>query len=86
MARFTPYNLQLQVTRMFNEGQSLFASTKVQDWLQQRHENPQDYEIVFHRQPATPGSGLVYQVQIELKRKDGQPVDPWLLEALNSQA
>jgi hypothetical protein len=85
MPRFSPYNLQLQVTRMFNEGQSMFATLKVQEWLQQRQHNPQDYEILFHQQPAAPGSGKVIQVQIELRRRDGQTVDPWLLQELNQQ-
>lgn len=85
MPRFNPYNLQLQVTRMFNEGQSMFASLKVQEWLRQRQQNPLDYEIIFHQHPADPGSGLVMQVKIELRRRDGQPVDPWLLQELNQQ-
>lgn len=85
MPRFNPYSLQLQISRMFNEGQSFFAQTKVEDWLRQRQHNPADYEIRFHKQPAPPNSGLVYQIRIELRRKDGQPVDPWLEQELNQQ-
>ncbi len=83
MARFTPYNLQLQVTRMFQQGQSFFAITKVQDWLKERQEDPSAYDIVFHQKPAPPGSGEVMVVEIELKRKDGQPVEEWLQQQVN---
>lgn len=83
MARFTPYTLQLQVTRMFQQGQSFFASTKVQDWLRERQEDPSAYDILFHQKPAPPGSGEVMVIEIELKRKDGQPVDEWLQQEVN---
>ncbi|MBZ8181775.1 MAG: hypothetical protein SAL07_13180 [Oscillatoria sp. PMC 1051.18] len=83
MARINPYTLQMQITRMFEQGQSLFATTKVQDWLRERNQNPQDYEIIFQRKPAPPGSNLVMIIEIELRRKDGQPVDPWLQEQVN---
>ena len=83
MARFNPYTLQLQITRMFQQGQSLFAITKVQDWLRERHEDPNAYEIAFHEKPAPPGSGKVMVIEIELKRRDGQPVDPWLQQEVN---
>ena len=86
MARFTPYNLQLQITRMFAEGQSFFAKTKVQDWLKERNENPEEFEIAFNKRPAPPGSNLVFVVDILLTRKDGQPVDPWILEQLQQHA
>ncbi len=82
MARFTPYTLQLQISRMFASGQAFFATIKVQDWLRQHQQNPDEYEILFHQHPAPPGSDLVIAVEIELKRKDGQPVDPWLQQAL----
>lgn len=83
MARFNPYTLQLQITRMFQQGQSFFAITKVQDWLRERNEDPNAYEIVFHEKPAPPGSGEVMVIEIELKRRDGQPVDPWLQQEVN---
>ncbi len=83
MPRFNPFTLQMQITRMFAEGQSLFASIKVQDWLRQRNEDPAAYEILFHQKPAPPGSQEVMVVEIELKRKDGQPVDPWLAQEVN---
>jgi hypothetical protein len=86
MARFNPYTLQMQLTRMFEQGQSMFASTKVQDWLRERKEDPTAYEIIFHQQPAPPGSGLVMIVEVELRRRDGQPVDPWLQTEVNRQA
>lgn len=85
MARFSPYTLQMQITRMFIEGQSFFATTKVQDWLRERGEEPQRYEILFHKKPAPPGSQEVYAIDIELRRRDGQPVDPWLLDQLQQQ-
>jgi hypothetical protein len=84
MAKYTPYNLQLQISRMFQDGQSLFASIKVQDWLKERNENVADYEISFTKRPAPPGSREVQIVDINLKRKDGQPVADWLLEQLTS--
>jgi hypothetical protein len=84
MAKYTPYNLQLQISRMFQDGQSLFASIKVQDWLKERNENPADYEISFTKRSAAPGSREVQVIDINLKRKDGQPVADWLLEQLTS--
>lgn len=85
MARFSPYTLQMQITRMFIEGQSFFAATKVQDWLRERGEDPQVYDIQFHKRPAPPGSQEVYAIDIELRRRDGQPVDSWLLDQLGQQ-
>lgn len=82
MARFAPHDLQLQITRMFAEGQSFFAKIKVQDWLKERNENPEDYEISFEKRPAPPGSKQVFVVDIQLSRKDGQAVDPWILEQI----
>lgn len=82
MARFAPHDLQLQITRMFAEGQSFFAKIKVQDWLKERKEDPEAYEIEFEKKPAPPGSNLVFVVEVKLKRKDGTPVDPWLLEQI----
>ena len=86
MGRLNPYSLQMQITQMFEQGQSFFATTKVQDWLKEKGQSPLDYDITFHQKPAPPGSGKVMVVEIELKRKDGQPVDPWLLEQANLQA
>lgn len=86
MARINPYTLQMQITRMFEQGQSFFCTMKVQDWLRERNEDPNVYDIIFHEKPAPPGSGLVKVVEIELKRKDGKPVDPWLQEEVNRHA
>ncbi|NES97176.1 MAG: hypothetical protein F6K32_18450 [Desertifilum sp. SIO1I2] len=86
MPRFQPYSIQMQIARMFAEGQSFFALTRVQDWLTERNQNPADYEIIFHQKPAPPGSQEVIQIEIELKRKDGQPVDEWLLAEVNRPA
>lgn len=83
MARLDPYTLQMQITRMFEQGQSFFATTKVQDWLRERNEDPAAYDILFHERPAPPGSGLVMVVEIELRRRDGQPVDDWFQEEVN---
>ncbi len=86
MGRLNPYTLQMQVTRLFEQGQSFFATIKVQDWLKERNQNPADYEIVFNQKPAPPGSNQVIVVEIELRRRDGQPVDPWLQEQANLHA
>jgi hypothetical protein len=86
MSRHNPYNLQLQISRMFQDGQAMFASIKVQDWLKERNENPADYEISFIKTPAPPGSREVQVVQIVLKRKDGEPVADWLLAQLAGAA
>lgn len=85
MARFSPYTLQMQLTRMFEQGQSMFAQTKVQDWLKERQEDPAAYEVLFHQKPAPPESGLVMIVEVELRRRDGQPTDPWLQAEVNRQ-
>ena len=86
MARINPYTLQMQVTRMFQEGQSFFATMKVQDWLRERNEDPSAYEIIFHQKPAAPGSNEVIDIDIELRRKDGQAVDAWLQQEVNRHA
>lgn len=85
MPRFNPYTLQLQVTRMFEQGQSMFATLKVQEWLKERNEDPNAYEVLFHQKPAAPGSNQVMVVEIELRRKDGKPVEPWLQEQVNQK-
>ncbi|KYC39837.1 hypothetical protein WA1_28110 [Scytonema hofmannii PCC 7110] len=86
MGRLNPFSLQMQITRMFEQGQSLFAITKVQEWLKERNQNPADFDIIFHQKPAPPGSKEVMVVEIELRRKDGTPVDPWLQEQANLHA
>lgn len=83
MPRFNPYTLQMQITRMFAQGQSFFAKMKVQDWLKERNEDPNAYDIIFHEKPAPPGSGEVIAIEIELRRKDGKPVDEWLQQEVN---
>jgi hypothetical protein len=83
MPRYEPYTLQMQLTRMFEQGQSFFAITKVQDWLRERNHDPAAYDISFHQKPASPGSGQVMVVEVELRRKDGQPVDDWLIQEAN---
>ncbi|MGI0491921.1 hypothetical protein ACN4EG_08915 [Alkalinema pantanalense CENA528] len=86
MPRLNPYTLQMQITRMFQQGQSLFAPMKVQEWLKERGHNPAEYNILFHQKPAPPGSGEVMVTEIELKRKDGQAVDDWLQQEVNRWA
>ncbi len=86
MARFNPYTIQMQITRMFQEGQSFFATMKVQDWLRERQEDPADYEIIFHQKPAPAGSQEVIAIEIELRRRDGEAVDPWLQQEVNRHA
>jgi hypothetical protein len=83
MGRINPYNLRMEIGRMFEQGQSFFCTIKVQDWLKERNQNPNDYEIIFHQQPAPPDANSRLAVEIELRRKDGQPVDPWLQEEVN---
>lgn len=83
MPRFDPYSLRMQISRMFEQGQSFFCTLKVQDWLRERHENPDDYEIIFHHKPPLPGAGTQVNIEIELRRKDGQPVSPELQEDVN---
>jgi hypothetical protein len=83
MSQHNPHSIQLQINRMFESGQSLFARTKVEDWLKQRNEDPFDYEIIFDKKPAAVGSRAVMAIEIQLQRKDGQAVDEWLLGQLN---
>jgi hypothetical protein len=83
MSQHNPHSIQLQINRMFESGQSLFAKTKVDDWLKQRNEDPFDYDIIFNKIPAPVGSRAVMTVQVELQRKDGAAVDEWLLAQLN---
>lgn len=86
MARYNPYNIQLQISRMFASGQSVFATIKVQDWLKERQQDPKDYDITFRQKPAAPESNQIIAIDIELRRKDGNPVEQWLLKELNQQA
>ena len=83
MPRHNPFTLQMQLSRMFRDGQSFFAKIKVQEWLKQRNENPADYNIVFHQRPAPPGSKDTMSIEVELQRRDGAAVDPWLVEEIN---
>jgi hypothetical protein len=83
MSQHNPHSIQLQINRMFESGQSLFARTKVEDWLKQRNEDPLDYEIIFNKTPAQVGSRSVVAIVVELQRKDGEPVDEWLLGQLH---
>ncbi len=83
MSQHNPHSIQLQINRMFESGQSLFAKTKVDDWLKQRNEDPFDYDIIFNKMPAPVGSKAIMIVQVELRRKDEAPVDEWLLAQLN---
>jgi hypothetical protein len=86
MARFSPYSLELQITRLFKDGQSFFANSKVEQWLMERGENPQNYTITFTRQDAPPGSDLPFLIKTELKRKDSQAVEDWLIQQLQENA
>ncbi len=86
MPRFNPFSLQAQISRMFVEGQSFFATTRVQDWLREHQQDPNEYDILFHEEPAPPGSGLVKQVRVELQRKDGRPIPEWLQAELDQLA
>lgn len=83
MARLNIHSLSMQISRMFEQGQSFFCGIKVQDWLRERNENPDDYDILFYEKPAPPGSDLVIMREIELRRKDGKPVETWLQEDIN---
>jgi hypothetical protein len=86
MARFSPYSLQLQITRLFKDGQSFFASSKVEQWLMERGEDPLAYIISFKKQPAPEGSDLPYLIETELKRRDGKPVEDWVIQQIKEQA
>lgn len=83
MPKLNPFSLQMQVTRMFEQGQSFFATTRVQDWLREHNEDPNAYDITFQQRPAPPGSNQVIVIEIGLRRQDGQPVDAWLQEEIN---
>jgi hypothetical protein len=84
MARHNPFSIQLQVAKLFADGQGFFATLKVQEWLKMRGEDPEDYAIGFRKGPAAPGSGQVEAIAIILTRKDEQTVDASLLADLGS--
>ncbi|HEY9816157.1 MAG TPA: hypothetical protein V6D20_10230 [Candidatus Obscuribacterales bacterium] len=86
MPRINPFTLQMQITRLFEQGQSFFATTKVQDWLRERNEDPEMYTVQFHERPAPPGEAAAMVIEIELQRRDGQPVDEWLQAEANRHA
>ncbi len=86
MPRLDPFSLRMQISRMFEQGQSLFCTSKVQDWLRERREDPNAYEIIFHPQSTPPGANAKLTVEIELRRKDGQPVAAELQEDVNYYA
>jgi len=86
MAKINPFTIRMQVARMFAQGQSLFAEMKVQDWLKERNHNPKDYIIRFHQKMAPVGANSSMIVEIELVRKDGQPLDQWLQQEINRQS
>jgi hypothetical protein len=86
MARFSPYSLELQITRLFKDGQSFFATSKVEQWLMERGENPQNYKITFTKQTAPTGSELPFLIKTELQRRDGLAVEDWLIQQLQENA
>lgn len=86
MPRINPFTLQMQITRLFEQGQSFFATTKVQDWLRERNEDPEMYTVQFHERLAPPGEEAAMVIEIELQRRDGQPVDAWLQAEANRHA
>ena len=83
MPQVNPFTIRMQVARMFEQGQSLFAELKVQDWLKERNYNPKDYVIRFHQKMAPVGAKSSVIVEIELTRKDGQPIDEWIQQEIN---
>ncbi len=85
MPQVNPFTIRMQVARMFEQGQSIFAELKVQDWLKERNHSPKDYVIRFHQKMAPVGAKSSVIVEIELTRKDGQPVDEWIQQEINRQ-
>jgi len=86
MPQVNPFTIRMQDARVFEQGQSLFAELKVQDWLKERNHNPKDYVIRFHQKMAPVGANSSVIVEIELTRKDGQPVDEWIQQEINRQS
>ncbi|KGF71951.1 hypothetical protein DO97_14120 [Neosynechococcus sphagnicola sy1] len=85
MSRHNPYTLQMQITQLFEQGQSFFATIRVQDWLRDRNEDPSLYEILFHEKSVPSGVKATKLIEIELRRRDGQAIDPWLQQEINRQ-
>ncbi len=56
---------------------------EIQAWLQQHNQDPAGYEINLHQKPA-PSEPNRVRVEIELRCRDGQPVDPGLQKAVNA--
>lgn len=86
MPQINPFTLRLQVSRLVEQGQPMFAEIKVQDWLKERGHDPKDYDIVLNRKMPQPGSKAASLVEIQLRRRNGQPVDEWLQAEVNRQA
>lgn len=55
---------------------------EIQDWLRQHNEDPAAYAIELRQKPISPGSNKAV-VEIELRRRDGQPVDLGLQQGVN---
>ena len=85
MPQVNPFTIRMQVARMFEQGQSFFAEIKVQDWLKERNHNPKDYLIRFRQVMAPVNANSSVVIEIELTRRDGQPVDEWLSQEINRQ-
>lgn len=83
MARFNPHSLRMELTRMVEQGQVFFALPRIETWLQERQLDPTEFDIGFIEEMAPPDSGYIKLIRVDLKRRDGQPVDPWVLEELN---
>mgnify|MGYP003495280532 CR=1 FL=1 len=86
MPQINPFTLRLQVNRLVEQGQPMFAEIKVQDWLKERGHDPKDYDIILIPKMPEPGSKAASLVGIELRRRDGQPVDEWLQAEANRHA
>ncbi|MDX2271905.1 MAG: hypothetical protein NW237_08130 [Cyanobacteriota bacterium] len=83
MAIVNPFSLKLEISKLFQQGQSFFALSKVESWLREHHENPGDFDITFHQEMPSPDDSAVMLIGIQLSRRDGQAVDPWLIEEIN---
>ena len=83
MARLNPYSLRMELTRMVEQGQVFFTIPRVEDWLREHHLDPTEYDIGLVEEMAPPESGRVKLIRVDLKRRDGQPVDPGVLEEIN---
>ncbi len=83
MARFNPHSLRMELTRMVEQGQVFFTLPRIETWLQERQLDPTEFDISLIEEMAPLESGRVKLIRVDLKRKDGQPVEPWLLEEIN---